>query len=75
VNFGREKIKIDAIVGEKVAVPFADGNGAQQWLGPSGTGLWRWIKHGKRCGYPVFSSFLKAFCKEALQGSFHSRRM
>ena len=36
------------------------------------TGLWRWIKHGKRCAYPVFSSFLQSF--EGLQGSFHIGR-
>ena len=34
VDFGRIEIEIDAVVGEKIAVAFAYGNGTQQRPGP-----------------------------------------
>ncbi len=40
VDFGREQIEVDAVVGEKIAVALADGNGTEQRPGPRGTGLW-----------------------------------
>ena len=39
VNLGREQVEIDAVIGEKIAIALADGNGAQQRPGPRGTGV------------------------------------
>ena len=61
MDLGREQVEIDAVVGEKISVPFAYGNGTQQRAGPRRTGWWRRIKHGNRCAYPSFARLLAEF--------------
>ena len=39
VDFGREKIEVDAVVGEKIAVTLAYGNGTEQRRWSGGTDL------------------------------------
>jgi hypothetical protein len=61
VDFGGEQVEVDAIVGEKIAVPLAYGNGTQQRSGPLGIGVWRRIEHGNCCAYPCFARLLADF--------------
>ena len=46
MDFGWEQVEVDGIIGEKITVPLADGNGAQERRRPQHGGVRRHLKHG-----------------------------